>query len=123
MSHGTSPVVRYCFQNRFARATFSCDIAAQYRAGSGLGVSVLLRQAEVFEGRAQVFVGRCEYCLARREPEGVYVLRRERRPASFSSPERMDRNEHPIASFDEALRFEPKVNEGFKSRLQPLRQA
>ena len=37
-------------------STFSCDIAAQYAAGSGVGVSVLLRQPDGFEGRLRAEV-------------------------------------------------------------------
>src|SRR6185436_21100757 len=99
-----------------AISTFCCDIAREYPAGSGVGVSVLCRQPGGFEGFFQgvVLIDPGDLVIPDFIDPGELVLDRD--AAGASDAPLPVRDDHPISHLDEVQRLVVVLTEW----LQPL---
>src|SRR6185503_15605838 len=89
----------------------------QYPAGSGVGVSVLLRQPHGFEGRSAFGVDHQSYCLATSHCRDVRGTRLRLHATSFSCSANVNEDHDLIAHVEESLGFHPQVVPNLKEAL------
>src|ERR1043166_258788 len=91
---------------------------AQYPAGSGVGVSVLLREPQGLEGLGAFGVDHQSYRFAVSHRHEMCGTRLRLHATSFSCSANMNEDHDLIAHLEESLGFHPQVVPNFQEALQ-----
>ena len=90
---------------------------AQYPAGSGVGVSVLLRQPQGFEGLLATIVGRHLHGPSMPEPVGVALLKLRAQPPLPPSHTEVDGHGGAVLPLDDPFHVKLEPLPGFADRI------